>query len=80
MKESLYTQCKLKKASSEKVAFIPTQFAVAGNELTLKEGKETGWVVVEVYATVEYATIKNQQHNSDNIWIATSGPCPRGNK
>ena len=38
------------------------------------------WTVAEVYEKVDYATIKNQQHKSGNIWTATSGSLVIGHK
>lgn len=78
----MYTQCKLQKGTTQSVAFIPTKFAYLYSEIKIKKNNEweDDWIVKEVYETVDENTIKNQSHKSKDIWTATSGPCPRGNK
>lgn len=58
-----YTQCLLRKVLSggvtkEQTTFIPTQFAIEGAPIKLREDKQgrnwdDGWIVVTVGATVE---------------------------
>ena len=77
MKKEFYTQCRLVSGTLQTTAFIPTKFAVVNKALLIK-GED--WTVSEVFETVEYADIKDQQHNSGDIWSATSGSVIVGHK
>ncbi len=51
-----YTQCALRKGSSEQISFIPTKFANLNKVLKLKDAEgnwDDGWVVVGKGATVD---------------------------
>ena len=81
MKQEWYNQCKLRRGSTESTAWIPSKFADVGKAIVVtKDSKSENWTVFAVYARAEYQTIKDQAHKSDDIWTATSGPEPRGNK
>ena len=80
-KKEYYTQCKLVNGTVHYVAFIPSKFAKQDNEIVITEnGVKKSWTVKDVYSRVELSEVKNQQHNSGDIWTATSGKYPRGNK
>ena len=88
-KETLYyRQCCLQRGKTNEVhwttvSWIPEKFAKVGWTLQLKDRHGVwvdGWDVVKVGPLTEAKQVENQAHNSDDIWKATSGPCPRGNK
>jgi hypothetical protein len=81
--QETYTQCRLTRKTEsgylEKVCWIPSKGAVKDNIITLKD-VSGDWKIVSVGKTMDARLIKNQSHNSGDIWVATSGPQPRGNK
>lgn len=61
------------------VSWIPAKFAVLGKILELR--KDNGWKVISVSdKEISEQKARNISHNSDDIWEATSGSSPRGNK
>lgn len=82
-KPKYYTQCELRRVVStgmlKKTCWIPSEGAIKGNKIVLEDVDGT-WTVHAVYSKLEASLIENQSHNSDDIWTATSGPSPRGNK
>jgi len=85
-----YRQCILRKhvpnsldsGYLETVCWIPEKFAKVGLTISLKNGNiwDEDWEVIGASDKVDGELIKNQAHNSKDIWTATSGPYPRGNK
>jgi len=85
-----YRQCVLTKkipnsldsGELKTTSWIPEKFAEVGLTISLKNGNvwDEGWLVVAASEKMDGELIKNQAHNSNDIWTATSGPCPRGNK
>lgn len=86
-KEVYYRQCilirKIDKGEVKTNSYIPEKYAKINWTLKLKNNDGTwtdGWLVVSAGELVAGHLVENQAHNSSNIWTATSGPCPRGNK
>lgn len=83
MKTETYTQCTLHQTTQsgylQKVCWIPSNGAIVDNIISLK-GVKGDWKIMHIGAVLPAELIKNQSHNSDDIWTATSGPSPRGNK
>lgn len=88
-KINYYRQCilikKIPTGEVKTTSFIPEKFAKVGFTISLKNDKiksgwDDGWLVVSAGEKVEGKFVENQAHNSENIWTATSGPYPRGNK
>lgn len=81
-KTVFYRQCRLCRANTTTTSWIPEKHATIGNPVSLKHGDHWshGWIVVAVYSRLEAKDVENQAHNASDIWKATSGPCPRGNK
>lgn len=78
-----YRQCQLEKGCTITTSWIPEKFAIKGKCVKLKKKNDEwddGWTVREVFSKMEARAVENQAHNSDDIWKATSGSCPRGNK
>ncbi len=78
-----HIQCMLQKNNISTVAWIEEKYAILNKEVAMEKDNdvwEEGWIVTGVGAKMESKYVKNQAHNSNNIWTATSGPCPRGNK
>lgn len=78
-----YKQCKLEKGDRATTSWIPEKHAVRGRILKLKENDQwdDDWLVKEVYPQkMEAKLVENQAHDSGDIWKATSGKYPRGNK
>lgn len=82
-----YRQCRLRKPHNEgyieTVSFIPEKYAKVNKILSLKDdnGNWThDWVVMSAGSKVPAKIAENLAHKSDDIWTATSGKYPRGNK
>lgn len=77
-----YIQCRLQKENLQTVSWIPERFAVLDKIIKIKRNEEwdNGWKVTLVGSKLEAKYVENQAHNAKDIWTATSGPCPRGNK
>lgn len=54
----MYTQCKLRQDSTYQITYIPDQLATKGRQLRLKteNGWDGGWVVEEVYSSIDDKT------------------------
>ena len=86
MKTEFYKQCILERRDNSSItrtiSWIPEKFAIEGKILKLKDyGAWTdGWKVVAAFSRTKSGLVEKMQHNSKDIWTATSGPDPRGNK
>lgn len=82
MKKEYYVQCELVKGTLKTVAWIEEKYAVLNKTVGMKtkDGLDEGWKVTYIGQKMDYDYVRNASHNSSDIWIATSGPCPRGNK
>ena len=82
-KPIFYRQCRLKRDNTETVSWIPEKYAKVGSILKLKNNNGDwvdDWAVLSAGSLMEAKLVENQAHNSGDIWKATSGTCPRGNK
>ena len=83
-KSEFYIQCRLEKGNTHTTAWIEERFAVVNKLVKMEKPDgswEEGWIVTGVGDTKRSAkATKEAAHNFDDIWKATSGPCPRGNK
>lgn len=76
---SRVTQCDLKSGTWRTTSWIPADDAVIGKVIRLRgDGKD--WTVATTYATVDRVAVRDAQHNSKDIWKATSGNSPIGHK
>lgn len=81
-----YKQCTLERQLPNGIAhttsWIPEKFAIVGEYLQLKSGDDwiNGWLVTSASERKEGKLVEDQAHNAKDIWAATSGPSPRGNK
>ena len=83
-----HVQCILEKGNTHTVAWIEEKYAVVNKHVKMEkkdangnEFWEEGWIVTQCGAKMESSHVKNFAHNAGkDIWSATSGSCPRGNK
>ena len=73
------TQCKLVCGNTETTTWIASKHAHVGKQVRLA-GDGRWWDVVATYSTADRKSVQNQQHNSGDIWKATSGSMPVGHK
>lgn len=69
--------------SKETTTWLPEKYCKIGNQLRLKDNDlwSDFWTVQHVgqFRKTEKEVVE-KAHNSEKIWIATSGKYPRGNK
>jgi len=67
MKENTYTQCELVKQNVFQVAWIPTQFAVVGKIIKIKENGRwnDGWKVKHIFGIRFFEDV--EEHERDYL-------------
>lgn len=68
--KQIYCQCKLVKDNSVDVAWIPSQFAKVGKNLSLKINEEwqDGWQVAEAYSATRTVDEMDAQRDALKRW------------
>jgi len=68
--KQIYRQCKLVKENTYDIAWIPSQFAKVGKNLSLKINEEwqEGWKVVEVYSGSRTHDEMDLQRDAQKRW------------
>ena len=54
-----YTQCRMKRGYAIQTAWIPEKFAVMGKILKIKD--EIGWLITNVFSTMDEKDVKMQK-------------------
>lgn len=82
-----YKQCVLKigtdKFSKETTTWLPQKFCHVGFKVKLRNNDQWSdyWTITSVSEVRKHESeIKDVAHKSQEIWTATSGKYPRGNK
>lgn len=61
--KNTYTQCKLRKNSIKMITWIPTELAIKGNKVNLKEQGEwsKNWIIEEVWTMMDAETVEKNK-------------------